>query len=1357
MLEQEICVASFSMAMPDGSQCLPQNKAALGKILHCSRVDLDFDHYKRKTIKSKARSQRVRGKKTIRRDVQTRNQSMGCGGLDARQEACREKDPSELTAIGEKLGLSGSDLAYFIKEQQEFERAKRAEQRDAEREQMEAEKAILAEKRALMEADKERLELEITLKSSKSDETSMNASVPAKFSDKWGTKLIPKFSESDVGKIFVAFEKVAHQLAWPKELWAVLVQSAFSGKAQVVYAALGAEDSGDYDIVKKMVLNAYQLIPEAYRQKFRSWRKMFNQTFVEWAGQKAVKLDEWLAAEEASTFAQLRELVLLEDFKNNIPKDVRIHIEEFNIDNVNEAAKAADRFVLSHKHCGKKKTHWEAGVEKVEVIKGRESPSSPSRGARQARDIVCYKCGKKGHVKSHCPEVTKSVKPVILMDCRSVPPVSSSLEGEVSGSMPYGKEFEDFVFRGIVKVGSEAIDGNIVALLRDTGSCQSCILETSLPKDFSRKGQDFVLLGGFPDTVTSWPVEEVYLESPLVTGRLKLAVVNALPVSGVDLLIGNDVMQGSGTACALEGRKGASVVNERVMVNVKPVVPVTRAQSREEVKGGEADVNLENCFQTRTQPKTTKDRQTLISAQKEDRELKSIYEEAEQLKEQDDLSEASYVLKNDVLYRLIRPVTAATDEEWKLLKNHSLKLLLTLWVLYPKPKTGFQYMLTIMDRTTRFPEVIPVRCIKSGIVIKHLMDFFSRYGLPREIQSDQGSNFTSREFQAKMNELGIKHNLASSYHPESQGILERFHSTLKNALTKYCLDHVEEWDKDLPLLLFALRSAPSESLGFSPFQMVYGHNVRGPLDLLREHWEGGSGKMNSLDYILSFKEKLRSIWQWAQNNLSTSQAKMKTHYDRKSQVRNFEAGEQVLVLLPMPGQFRAQFVGPAVVKKKLNDVDYLVEIPGRRKKCQLCHINIMKKYFSRANTVKSVSAVVPKECNGQEVESKEYGWNGENSKILCNPDSLFKHLNAQEATDIKDLFKEHPSIFKDTPGLVRSLQHDVVLKPNAQPIRQAPYRLSPQKAEAVRKEVSYMLENDLISPSSSPWSSPVVLVKKENGQDRLCFDYRKVNDLTVADNFPLPRIEDCIDKIGNAKYISKLDLLIGYWQVPLTENAREISAFITPEGLFECKVMPFGMRNAASTFQRMMWMITNGLKGCVVYLDDIIIFSDNWKDHVDRIRALFRAIADAGLVVNLSKCEFGKAEVIYLGHHVGQGKVLPKEKNIEAVLAFPTPKTRKNVRQFVGLAGYYRRFVPSFSEIVTPLTNLLREKSRFLWDDTCQRAFDKLKGILSTYPILKSPDFQKGFKLMVDASDLGVGAVLLQDDSEGGNGQGNLQ
>ena len=294
-----------------------------------------------------------------------------------------------------------------------------------------------------------------------------------------------------------------------------------------------------------------------------------------------------------------------------------------------------------------------------------------------------------------------------------------------------------------------------------------------------------------------------------------------------------------------------------------------------------------------------------------------------------------------------------------------------------------------------------------------------------------------------------------------------------------------------------------------------------------------------------------------------------------------------------------------------------------------------------------------------------------------------------------------------------------------------------------------MLDRGLIKPSDSCWSSPVVLVPKENGEWRLCFDYRKVNDLTVPDNFPLPRIEDCIDKVGKAEIVSKFDLLKGYWQIPLSPEARKISAFVTSEGLFECLVMPFGMRNAASTFQRLMWMVTKDLEGCVIYLDDIVIFSDTWEEHVNRIEALFKRLKDAGLVVNLSKSEFAKSEVLYLGYKVGQGKVAPKESNVEALLRFPVPLSKKNIRQFLGLAGYYRRFVPHFSEIAAPLSNLLKSKSKFFWDPACQYAFDKLKGILSNYPILASPDFNKRFKLMVDASDLGVGSVLLQEDEEG--------
>ena len=219
----------------------------------------------------------------------------------------------------------------------------------------------------------------------------------------------------------------------------------------------------------------------------------------------------------------------------------------------------------------------------------------------------------------------------------------------------------------------------------------------------------------------------------------------------------------------------------------------------------------------------------------------------------------------------------------------------------PRTRSGFEYLLTIMDRTTRFPEVIPLRSIKSPIILKHLLDFFSRYGLPRELQSDRGTNFTSRCFESKLQELGIKHILSTPYHPESQGVLERFHSTLKSALTKYTFYNPSRWDEDVPFVLFAIRSAPSESLGFSPYEMVYGHNVRGPLDILKDQWDGQSAKVNVLDHIVKFKERLKNILDWAQENLKVSQNKMKMEYDRKTQRREFKIGDSVLVLLPMPG------------------------------------------------------------------------------------------------------------------------------------------------------------------------------------------------------------------------------------------------------------------------------------------------------------------------------------------------------------------------------------------------------------------------------------------------------------------------
>ena len=314
------------------------------------------------------------------------------------------------------------------------------------------------------------------------------------------------------------------------------------------------------------------------------------------------------------------------------------------------------------------------------------------------------------------------------------------------------------------------------------------------------------------------------------------------------------------------------------------------------------------------------------------------------------------------------------------------------------------------------------------------------------------------------------------------------------------------------------------------------------------------------------------------------------------------------------------------------------------------------------------------------------------------------------------------------------------------PIKQHPYRCNPLKQAQFNEEIRYMEENGIIENSNSPWSSPCILVPKPDLSFRFCTDYRKVNSVTKSDSYPLPRIDDCIDKVGNAKFVSTYDLLKGYWQVPLTSRAKQISAFITPQGLYQYKVLPFGMKNAPATFQRLMNEVIAGLPNTEVYIDDIVLYSSSWEEHLKATFDLFDRLTKAKLTVNLAKSQIAKAKVKFLGHVIGQGEIKPVHAKVEAVVNFPQPNTKRELMRFLGMAGYYRKFCHNFSDIVSPMTNLLRKNVKFVWTERCVQAFNTIKSMLASAPILSAPDFTKPFILAVDASDVGVGAVLMQED-----------
>ncbi len=483
----------------------------------------------------------------------------------------------------------------------------------------------------------------------------------------------------------------------------------------------------------------------------------------------------------------------------------------------------------------------------------------------------------------------------------------------------------------------------------------------------------------------------------------------------------------------------------------------------------------------------------------------------------------------------------------------------------PKTMSGNSFLLTLMCVSTRFPEAIPLHSLKAHAIVKAIVKFCTTFGIPKCIQSDQGTNFMSRVFVKVMKQLNVKYQVSSEYCPKSQGAIERFHQTLKSMLRTFCVEHEKEWDEHIPLLLFAVRNTTQASLGFSPSELVFGHTVRGPCSS-----SCPSSTNNVLDYVSAFRERLHTVWRSTKHSLSSVQSQMKSHYDQKAVPRSFQAGDNVIILLPVPGSaLQAKFTGPYEIKEKLGDTDYVVDTPDRRRKSRVCHINMLKAFVSRSDYKVSmpVATVVPVTVSLSEYSPESDGLKMNsalflsarlpNSETLLNLSEKLSHLPVSAQAEISDLIGRYPTLFNDFPSTIHVIKHDIDVGSHV-PVKQNAYRVNPVKRALMKQETQSLLEHNLAVPSASPWCSPCLLVPKPDGTSRFCTDYRKVNALTKADSFPLPRMGDCVDRVGNVKFVTKLDLLKGYWQVPLTERASEISAFATPDVFLQYRVMAFG-------------------------------------------------------------------------------------------------------------------------------------------------------------------------------------------------------
>ena len=1180
----------------------------------------------------------------------------------------------------------------------------------------EQEKALLA---AEIEAKKEAAAREHELKMASLGKQSPSDKASA-FDPARNIRLVPPFQEKEVDKYFAHFEKVADSLNWPKESWVLLLQSVLVGKAQEIYGSLSVEQSSNYEHVKEAILKAYELVPEAYRQKFRNYLKYDSKTHVEFAREKENLFNRWCHSKEiGQDFKKLKQMVLLEEFKDKVRPDIRSHLDEQKVEELEKAAIMADDYALTHKMSSKsgnaqqKRYHGSGNRENVSRNmddRKRQGKSTENVGlvskVEPLKPISCGHCGKPGHIISNCwklggktpcehcgrfnhksedcriakNKLQKDVKPTGLTSLKGLK-VSPFNESENQK----GVKVKPLIDR------NHFVEKNKGIKVNPLHNDKICIEDKISPKtesDYMENYKPFISEG-----VVSLVGDENSSQKVKIlrdTGATQsLMLDSVLPLTensftGANVLI-SGVEMGVLEVPLHKVNIKSSLINGNIVIGMRPSLPVEGI---------------------------------------------------------------SLILGNDLAGEKVMVDPRVVEK--------------------PRDDENTERL------AEKFPGIFPASVVTRSMKAK------------KEVIKEQGkeeiglSGTFLENIDVKFEERNSeKAEKALMKNESKNNIPEKQESESRSVISRQNLIVEQSKDKEL-LDLFKIALTPVEAQKVSVGYLIKDNILMRkwsshcvtivPLFLLKEKWlDEDPEKISVLKYVATFKDRLFRAGQIAKRSLQESQNKMKVWYDRKAKSRCFKPGDRVLVLFPVVGNpLQAKYSGPYKVVKKISDTNYLVKTPGRRKETQVCHINMLKAYHEKPkpdlvtlnNRLGLESPTHSKDCVGQVAEKEEDTESEvrlgndqqpiklQNSQILNDLGTKLSHLPLVQRKELAEVITQYREVFPDVPSKTNLIEHDVDVGDSV-PIKQHPYRVSPMKKELLDKEVQYMLKNDIIEESQSNWSSPCILVPKHDGGFRFCTDFRKVNDKTKSDSFPIPRIADCIDQIGNAKFVSTFDMLKGYWQVPLTQRAREISAFVTPSGLYQYKVMPFGMKNAPATFQRMVNKLVRDIDGCEGYIDDVVIFSDNWSDHIRQIERFFQIMREAKLTINLMKSEFGKATVKYLGHMVGQGQVRPLDAKIQTIVKYPIPTSRKELARFLGMAGYYRNFCLNFSDIAAPLTNLLSKKVKFVWTDDCQMAFDKVKLLLQKSPVLKSPDYEKPFKLIIDSSDVGTGSVLVQEASDG--------
>ena len=595
----------------------------------------------------------------------------------------------------------------------------------------------------------------------------------------------------------------------------------------------------------------------------------------------------------------------------------------------------------------------------------------------------------------------------------------------------------------------------------------------------------------------------------------------------------------------------------------------------------------------------------------------------------------------------------------------------------PPSEEGHKYILTLVDYATRYPEAVALKNIEAETVAEALVGIYCRVGVPEEMLSDMGTQFVSRCMKEVSRLLSMKKLTTTPYNPQCNGLVERFNGTLKSMLRKLCGEQPRQWHRYIEPLLFAYREVPQEATGFSPFELLYGRQVRGPMQILKDLWTGEYGEDTvrvTYQYALELQERLERTLKLAKEELEKSQAKF-VYKNRRAKGRVLQNGDEVLLLLPSSNnKLLMKWKGPFKVVRRVSNCNYKIEVDGKEK---TYHINLMKKYIRRQSNVSDLT--LPKQAASGSVAvicdgNKEFQEQCEDDEELIplypvqqtqtvDDVKINDQLSTEARNSVEGILREFSDVFTDQPGECTVAQHEIKLT-DERPIVSKPYSMPFALRESVQNDLEKMFRLGVIRHSSSPYASPVVVVRKKDGSNRVCIDYRKLNKVTEFDPQPLESVKEVVREIGNCQFFTKLDMTSGYWQIPIKPEDIPKTAFVTHDAKYELTRAPFGMVNSGATLCRCLKQILSGIQGVTNYVDDILIHTSQWDEHLYILKQVLQRLRSAGLTVKPSKCNVAHMTVEFLGHQISKGQIQPQLENAKKLLKLRHRGQRKRFVRF---------------------------------------------------------------------------------------------